>query len=120
MRVVSSDWLTPRGKGMTSYRVTDLVSGLPATVPFVGPEAQERAQGRVAGADLLRGEDRGLPRFLPVYRRGRRRRIAPRSVLVRRPPRGARLLLHRLRGGGGDPPGPAPDVLLLLRRPEVR
>ena len=47
MRVVSSDWLTPREKGMTSYRVTDLVSGLPATVPFVGPEAQERAQGAV-------------------------------------------------------------------------
>ena len=31
---------------------------------------------------------------------------------------GARLLLHRLRGGGGDPSGPAADVLLLLRGPE--
>ena len=57
MRVVSSDWLTPRGKGMTSYRVTDLVSGLPATVPFVGPEAQERAQGRVFEARIGANEN---------------------------------------------------------------
>jgi histidinol-phosphate aminotransferase len=30
---------------MTEPRYTDLVRSLPATVPFVGPEAQERAQG---------------------------------------------------------------------------
>ena len=42
---------------MTSYRVTDLVSGLPATVPFVGPEAQERAQGRVFDARIGANEN---------------------------------------------------------------
>ena len=31
---------------MTGPRFTPLVAGLPATVPFVGPEAQERARGR--------------------------------------------------------------------------
>ncbi|MBF9030230.1 pyridoxal phosphate-dependent aminotransferase [Rhodobacterales bacterium HKCCE3408] len=31
---------------MTGPRLTPLVSGLPATVPFVGPETQERANGR--------------------------------------------------------------------------
>ena len=42
---------------MTSYRVTDLVTGLPATVPFVGPEAQERAQGRVFDARIGANEN---------------------------------------------------------------
>ncbi len=32
--------------GMTEYRLTPLAQSLPATVPFVGPETQERAQGR--------------------------------------------------------------------------
>jgi len=31
---------------MTAPRFTDLVQGLPSTVPFVGPEAQERKSGR--------------------------------------------------------------------------
>ena len=31
---------------MSDYPFTDLIAGLPSTVPFVGPEAQERAQGR--------------------------------------------------------------------------
>ena len=31
---------------MTTQRLTAVVQGLPATVPFVGPEAQERARGR--------------------------------------------------------------------------
>ena len=31
---------------MTGPRLTDLVQSLPATVPFVGPETQERARGR--------------------------------------------------------------------------
>ncbi len=31
---------------MVDYPFTDLIAGLPSTVPFVGPEAQERAQGR--------------------------------------------------------------------------
>ena len=31
---------------------TDLVAGLPATVPFVGPEAQERARGRAFSARI--------------------------------------------------------------------
>jgi histidinol-phosphate aminotransferase len=31
---------------MTAPNFTDLVQGLPSTVPFVGPEAQERASGR--------------------------------------------------------------------------
>lgn len=30
---------------MTDFRLTDLARSLPATVPFVGPEAQERARG---------------------------------------------------------------------------
>jgi len=42
---------------MTSYRVTDLVSGLPGTVPFVGPEAQERAQGRLFDARIGANEN---------------------------------------------------------------
>ncbi|MGY6410549.1 MAG: pyridoxal phosphate-dependent aminotransferase [Alkalilacustris sp.] len=33
-------------------RYTDLVAGLPATVPFVGPEAQQRASGRTFRARL--------------------------------------------------------------------
>lgn len=33
-------------------RFTDLVASLPATVPFVGPEQQERARGRVFAARL--------------------------------------------------------------------
>jgi hypothetical protein len=32
-------------KTMTTPRYTDLVRSLPATVPFVGPETQERARG---------------------------------------------------------------------------
>ena len=30
---------------MANYRVTELTKSLPATVPFVGPETQERARG---------------------------------------------------------------------------
>ncbi|MCT4558327.1 MAG: pyridoxal phosphate-dependent aminotransferase [Pelagimonas sp.] len=37
---------------MTYPRYTDLVAGLPATVPFVGPEEQERDRGRVFKARL--------------------------------------------------------------------
>lgn len=37
---------------MSGPRYTDLVAGLPATVPFVGPEAQERARGRAFAARL--------------------------------------------------------------------
>ncbi|MGY6633367.1 MAG: pyridoxal phosphate-dependent aminotransferase [Alkalilacustris sp.] len=37
---------------MTGPRYTDLVAGLPATVPFVGPEAQQRSAGRVFRARL--------------------------------------------------------------------
>ncbi|MEM9757543.1 MAG: aminotransferase class I/II-fold pyridoxal phosphate-dependent enzyme, partial [Pseudomonadota bacterium] len=33
-------------------QLTELVAGLPATVPFVGPEAQERGRGRGFGARL--------------------------------------------------------------------
>lgn len=33
-------------------RISSLVSGIPATVPFVGPEAQERARGRLFRARL--------------------------------------------------------------------
>jgi histidinol-phosphate aminotransferase len=32
---------------MAGYRLTSIVERLPSTVPFVGPEAQERARGRV-------------------------------------------------------------------------
>jgi histidinol-phosphate aminotransferase len=37
---------------MTTPRYTDIVAGLPATVPFVGPEAQERARGAAFAARL--------------------------------------------------------------------
>ena len=37
---------------MTKYRFTPLAQTLPATVPFVGPEAQERANGRPFKARL--------------------------------------------------------------------
>ncbi|MGA1210403.1 MAG: hypothetical protein ACO3U4_12355, partial [Gemmobacter sp.] len=36
---------TPRADPMPGARLTDLVAGLPATVPFVGPETQERRRG---------------------------------------------------------------------------
>ncbi len=37
---------------MTGPRYTELAAGLPATVPFVGPEAQERARGAAFAARL--------------------------------------------------------------------
>ncbi len=37
---------------MTQPRYTDIVAGLPATVPFVGPETQERARGAAFAARL--------------------------------------------------------------------
>jgi len=37
---------------MTQYRLTPLAASLPSTVPFVGPETQERAQGRRFAARL--------------------------------------------------------------------
>lgn len=42
---------------MTSYRVTSRVQGLPATVPFVGPEAQERVHGHAFQARLGANEN---------------------------------------------------------------
>ncbi|MBD3763365.1 MAG: pyridoxal phosphate-dependent aminotransferase [Rhodobacterales bacterium] len=46
---------------MTTPRYTDLVAALPATVPFVGPEAQERARGRAFAARLGANESRFGP-----------------------------------------------------------
>ena len=37
---------------MTQYRLTPLADALPSTVPFVGPETQERAMGRAFDARL--------------------------------------------------------------------
>ncbi|WP_415919909.1 pyridoxal phosphate-dependent aminotransferase [Tateyamaria sp. SN6-1] len=37
---------------MTDFRLTPLAASLPATVPFVGPEAQERARGEAFAARL--------------------------------------------------------------------
>lgn len=42
---------------MTRYRLTPLATDLPATVPFVGPEAQERAAGRPFDARLGANEN---------------------------------------------------------------
>ena len=42
-------------------RYTELVAGLPASVPFVGPEAQERARGAVFAARLGANESRFGP-----------------------------------------------------------
>jgi histidinol-phosphate aminotransferase len=46
---------------MQGPRYTDLVAGLPATVPFVGPEAQERARGAGFAARLGANESRFGP-----------------------------------------------------------
>ena len=42
---------------MTQLRLTPLAQSLPATVPFVGPEAQERSMGRPFGARLGANEN---------------------------------------------------------------
>ena len=42
---------------MTDFRLTPLAQSLPATVPFVGPEAQERAMGRTFDARLGANEN---------------------------------------------------------------
>jgi len=42
---------------MTDYPFTPLIQTLPATVPFVGPEAQERARGRAFKARLGANEN---------------------------------------------------------------
>jgi len=42
---------------MTGPRYTDLVEGLPSTVPFVGPETQERQRGEVFAARLGANEN---------------------------------------------------------------
>ncbi|MEM6305521.1 MAG: pyridoxal phosphate-dependent aminotransferase [Pseudomonadota bacterium] len=42
---------------MPTYRLTPLAQSLPATVPFVGPEAQERARARVFEARLGANEN---------------------------------------------------------------
>lgn len=42
---------------MTGLRFTDLVNSLPATVPFVGPEAQERVSGHPFAARLGANEN---------------------------------------------------------------
>ncbi len=42
---------------MTDYRLTPLAASLPATVPFVGPEAQERSLKRVFDARLGANEN---------------------------------------------------------------
>ncbi|MEP5728128.1 MAG: pyridoxal phosphate-dependent aminotransferase [Sulfitobacter sp.] len=42
---------------MTDYRFTPLAQSLPATVPFVGPETQERAMNRVFDARLGANEN---------------------------------------------------------------
>ncbi len=46
---------------MTGPRYTELVAGLPASVPFVGPEAQERARGAAFAARLGANESRFGP-----------------------------------------------------------
>ncbi|MFN3292064.1 MAG: pyridoxal phosphate-dependent aminotransferase [Gemmobacter sp.] len=46
---------------MRGPRYTDLVAGLPASVPFVGPEAQERARGAPFAARLGANESRFGP-----------------------------------------------------------
>jgi histidinol-phosphate aminotransferase len=55
----SSGWkhLKLREKTMGGPIYTDLVAGLPSTVPFVGPETQERARGRAFSARLGANEN---------------------------------------------------------------
>jgi len=43
---------SPYHRAMTQFRLTPLAKSLPATVPFVGPETQERAMGRPFAARL--------------------------------------------------------------------
>lgn len=47
----------PYHRPMTQYRLTPLAAALPATVPFVGPEAQERAAGHPFEARLGANEN---------------------------------------------------------------
>ena len=42
---------------MSGPRFTKLAQGLPATVPFVGPEAQERARGKAFEARIGANEN---------------------------------------------------------------
>ena len=42
---------------MTEYEVTFLAKGLPATVPFVGPETQERTFGKSFAARIGANEN---------------------------------------------------------------
>lgn len=42
---------------MTEFRITDLARALPATVPFVGPETQERLRGQIFDARLGANEN---------------------------------------------------------------
>ncbi|GIT53209.1 MAG: hypothetical protein Ct9H300mP16_03690 [Pseudomonadota bacterium] len=42
---------------MTHYLLTDLVKSLPATVPFVGPGAQERGRGAAFRARIGANEN---------------------------------------------------------------
>ncbi len=42
---------------MTEFRLTDLARALPATVPFVGPETQERLRGQIFDARLGANEN---------------------------------------------------------------
>lgn len=44
-------------KGMTNFRLTPLAASLPSTVPFVGPETQERARGGAFDARLGANEN---------------------------------------------------------------
>ena len=48
---------SPYASDMTGPRFTPLVDSLPATVPFVGPETQERARGRPFAARLGANEN---------------------------------------------------------------
>ena len=57
---------------MTHTRFTPLVASLPATVPFVGPETQERARGEVFAARLGANENvfGPSPRAVAAMKRG--------------------------------------------------
>jgi len=54
---------------MANYRVTELTKSLPATVPFVGPETQERARGGAFDARIGANECVFGPSPMVVARR---------------------------------------------------
>ncbi|WP_101341434.1 pyridoxal phosphate-dependent aminotransferase [Cereibacter azotoformans] len=89
---------------MTAPRYTPLVESLPSTVPFVGPETQERARGRPFRARL--GANESL--FGPSPRAAAAMTLAASEVWMYGDPE-----MHELRGAIAAHHGVAPDQVMV-------